>query len=73
MAPTPPPSVNLNDNRGPGINRVVAVAAVLGSIAVVGRIASRGVKRVPLAASDYMIVLGLIIAWAMAILVFIGE
>ena len=71
MASTLPPGTDLK-NRGPEINRITATVAVLGTSAVVARLISRKLKKVSLGASDYAIILGLVIAWGPAALVFIG-
>ena len=73
MAAAPPPGINLNDNRGPEVNRAITVIAVLATVALTGRLTARRLKRVALGPSDYTIILGWITAWGTTILVYIGK
>ena len=65
------PGTELRDH-GPEINRVAAIFTALGTLAVVARLFSRKLQRSNLHASDYSIMLGLLVAWGQAALVFIG-
>lgn len=72
MATTLPPSAHLKDNRGPVINRVTAIVGALGTLAVIGRLISRKLKKSSFDASDYTIILGLVFGWGEAICIFIA-
>ena len=58
MATALPSGVNLEDNRGPEINLVVSVFAVLATFALVARLAAKRLKKTSLGASDYAVVVG---------------
>ena len=71
MASTLPPRTDLG-NHGPEINRIAAIFAVLATSAVLARLISRKLQKSNLRASDYTIILGLLIAWGQAALIFTG-
>ncbi|ERF72506.1 hypothetical protein EPUS_09033 [Endocarpon pusillum Z07020] len=72
MATIPPPSKNLGDNRGPEITQSITVVVVLTALSLIGRLFSRRLQKVPLAASDYTIILGWLTACGMTIIIYIG-
>lgn len=65
--------VNLNDDRGPSINRSLSAIIILSSIALAGRLTARRLKRVSLGSSDYFLAVGWLIALAMAAMSFAGK
>ena len=71
MASTLPPDTDPG-NHGPEINRIVAIFAVLATSAVIARFISRKLHKSNLNASDYTIILGLLLGWGDAALIFIG-
>ena len=71
MASTLPPGTDLR-NHGPEIKRIAAIFTVLGTSAVVARLISRKLQKSNLHASDYTIMLALLVAWGQAATVFIG-
>ncbi len=71
MSSTLPPGTDLADH-GPEINRVTAIFAVLGTSAVVARLISRKLQKIHLHATDYTVILGLLVAWGLAAVNFIG-
>ena len=71
MASTLPPGTDLG-NRGPEVRRIAAIFAVLGTSTAIARLISRKLQKSNLHASDYTIMLGLLVAWGQAALVFIG-
>ena len=71
MASTLPPGTDLG-NRGPEVKRIAAIFTVLGTSAAIARLISRKLQKSNLHASDYTIMLGLLVAWGQAALVFIG-
>ena len=71
MASTLPPGTDLG-NHGPEINRIAAIFTVLGTTAVAARLISRKLQKSNLRASDYTIMLGLLVAWGQAATIFIG-
>ena len=65
------PSGTAFKNHGAEINGIAAAFAVLGTSAVVARLTSRKLTKSNLHASDYTVILGLLVAWGFAVLVFI--
>ena len=68
-----PPGLNPEDNRGPEIIRVVSVVAVLATLALVARLAAGRLKKSSLYASDYAVVVGWLMAWALNISMYICK
>ena len=68
-----PPGVNPEDNRGPGIIRVVSVVAVLATLALVARLAAWRLKKSSLDASDYAVVVGWLMALGLNISMYICK
>ena len=64
MAATIPPGMDLTENNGPLISRITIAMAVLAGLSIVGRLASRRIVKMPLTASDYLAILGLVGVWA---------
>ena len=73
MATPLPPGVDLMDNRGPEINRITAIVSILGTLSVAGRLFSRKIMRVRLDASDYTILLALLLTWGLISVVLWGK
>lgn len=71
MQSTQSPGVDL-ENHGPEIIRVTVIFYILATFAVVTRLISRKLQKVHLRATDYTIMLGLLLAWGSAALTFIG-
>ncbi|KAF2228708.1 hypothetical protein EV356DRAFT_457226 [Viridothelium virens] len=64
-----PPSTNIHDVRSPPASHVVIPIAVAATISVIARIYSRRLKKFPLAAHDYLILVGLVLAWSCAVII----
>lgn len=73
MATALPLGVNLEDNRGPEIIRVASVFAVLATLALISRLATRTLKETSLGASNYAVVVGWLTAWGINIILYIGK
>ncbi len=69
----PPSGVDLNDNLGPLAIRSVMACSVLAGLAVLGRFLSRRLMKADLWATDLLIAIGLIGAWALSGLVVWGK
>ena len=65
--------VDLNDDRGPSVNRSLAAIVILSSITFAGRLTARRVKKVSLGSSDYILAVGWLLALAMAVMSFAGK
>lgn len=65
--------VDLNDDRGPSINRSISAIIILSSIALAGRLTARRLKKVSLGPSDYILAVGWLIALALAAMSFAGK
>ena len=65
--------VDLNDDRGPSVNRSISVVIILSSIALAGRLTAKRLKKVSLGSSDYILAVGWLIALAMAAMSFAGK
>ena len=63
MAAMLTPGVDLTDDRGPQVIRIVVACSVLSGLAFAGRIVSRKLMKADFLASDYLIALGLLGAW----------
>ena len=72
MQSTQSPGIDLA-NHGPEIKRVTVIFYILATSAVVTRLISRKLQKMHLRATDYTIVLGLLLAWGSAALTFIGS
>ena len=72
MAANLPTGTDLRDH-GPEINCVAAVFASLGTSTVIARLISRKLQKLNLHVSDYTVILGLLVAWGQAALIFIGN
>ena len=66
-------SVDLNDDRGPSINRSISAVIILSSIALAGRLTARRLKKVSLGSSDYLLIVGWLMALALAAMSFAGK
>ena len=66
-------SVDLNDDRGPSINRSISAVIILSSIALAGRLTARRLKKVSLGSSDYILIVGWLMALALAAMSFAGK
>ena len=65
--------VDLNDDRGPSVNRSLAAIVILSSIMFAGRLTAKRVKKVSLCSSDYTLAVGWLLALAMAAMSFAGK
>ena len=65
--------VDLNDDRGPSINRSISAIIILSSIAFAGRLTARRLKKVSLGSSDYILTVGWLMALALAAMSFAGK
>lgn len=72
MASNLPAGTDLRDH-GPEINCVAAVFASLATSTVIARLISRKLQKLNLHVSDYTVMLGLLVAWGQATLIFIGN
>lgn len=66
-------SAEFPENRGPQINRSLSAVAILSTLAVIGRLTARRLKRVSLGPSDYTLLVGWLAAWGMGGILFKGE
>lgn len=66
-------SVDLNDDRGPSVNRSLSAIIILSSIALAGRLAAKRLKKVSLGSSDYVLAVGWLLALVMAAMSFAGK
>lgn len=71
MVSNPPPGTDL-ENHGSKVNRIAAIFTIVGTSAEVARLISRKLQKSNLHASDYTIMLGLLVAWGQAALIFTG-
>ncbi len=65
--------VDLNDDRGPSINRSISAIIILSTIAFAGRLTARRLKKVPLGSSDYILAVGWLLGLALAAMSFAGK
>ena len=73
MAGSLRPNVNLSDDRGPGVNTSISIVSVLAGIALIGRLLSRRLKKIPLSASDHTLVLGWLMGCGVTICVYMCK
>ena len=66
-------SVDLNDDRGPSVNRSISAVIILSSIALAGRLTARRLNKVSLGSSDYILIVGWLMALALAAISFAGK
>ena len=65
--------VDLNNDRGPSINRSISAIVILSSILLAGRLTARRLKKVSLGPSDYILIVGWLMALALAAMSFAGK
>lgn len=57
-------TIDVSQNLAPSMNTISIIFMVLSAIAAFARLWSRRIKKVKLSASDYLIIAGLVGAWA---------
>ena len=67
MTPFPDPAT-FHFDRGSIVFRSILPCSLLAGLAVVGRFASRRIKKVPLGPADWTIAAGLVLAWTVSAL-----